>query len=629
MRTDRYRQYRDMIGSRFYEGRCPGEIIKTSDTGDKHLHGDAVTRIETSEGRTIYYKPRDCRSSELLGDINEVLFGIRMVPEQVMGDGFAFQKEVVRKIPETSDERSRYYHALGKITAVFYALGSSDMHKDNILCSTDGPVVVDTETVLCPKAKGVGGTGEFSVDYGEIFPDYKISVGECMVLPRFFALMQMSPMIPNEDCRPEGYVDVFIDGFVEGYERICNMNTEVNAILDRFSDIPIRYLLRSTQSYAVKIWRYQNAKSEEDRAKVIQSLEKGLSKTDIDHWRAVLDWEAKCIREGDIPYFGLISGGRALMGDIGRPPLISDYLEESPVDYAKWRIGRMGPEDMKVQIAYIRASLKHIDGWEKKTETEEAEVSVLSVEDAVSEVNIALEKLWDERIALSDGCCLWHTPLINGKVGCLFGIGEGFSGAALFAKACADSPLITGEYLKTAKELTRACYNNMALFAEYLLRDYPTPPEERVISRRFNGGFDLKDGLKGLLWALDTLRDTDPERTDKILDGFRSWCIGYDRETIFDELLSGLNDGDITDCIDGGGAGTALKILLTNDSDHIEDAGIILSKISSIREQIGCYRVYVNGRHQYFLPAFLRGSTGIAYTMLRYAEASSDNCRAK
>jgi hypothetical protein len=38
------------------------------------------------------------------------------------------------------------------------------------------------------------------------------------------------------------------------------------------------------------------------------------------------------------------------------------------------------------------------------------------------------------------------------------------------------------------------------------------------------------------------------------------------------------------------------------------------------KKETGCYQVFQRGRKQYFLPAFLRGSTGIAWVMLRYAE---------
>ncbi len=620
----RFEQYRELIGRAFYGGRDPGDITETSDTGDKHLHGDAVARIDTSEGKRIFYKPRDCRSTDLLGEVNEILFGVRMVPEQVEGNGFAFQKEVIKKIPGSDEEKQIYYSELGRLTAVFYALGSSDMHRDNILCTSEGPVVVDTETVLCPKAKGVGGTGEFSVDYGEIFPEYLMSVGESMVLPRFFGMMQMSPMIPVDKCRPDEYEQTFIDGFIDGYERICDRRDEIGKILDSFADIPLRYLLRSTQSYGIKIWRYQNAKSEEDRQKVIKSLYKGLSPEDIVHWRAVLDWEEECIREGDIPYFWLTAGGRALMGDISREPLIADYLELSPIDYAKWRMGRMNSKDMDVQIAYTRASLKHTDGWEKTDkDTGELPNGPLSVRDAVSEVEQMIKQLREECIPLSGDRALWHTPLINGRVGCLFGIGEGFSGVALFARKCADSPLITGECKDTARELAGFCFNDLASFAEFLLKDYPTPPEERAISRRFNGGFDPADGLKGLLIALDLMRDEDPQRTETILNAFGSWGIGYEQTNDPLSFIDGIPDGGISDRIEGGRAGKVLKLLSGIDrasDDSLTEAGVILAEMKGYKDRYGCYKVYMNGRRQYFLPAFLRGSTGIGYTMLRYAE---------
>ena len=51
-----------------------------------------------------------------------------------------------------------------------------------------------------------------------------------------------------------------------------------------------------------------------------------------------------------------------------------------------------------------------------------------------------------------------------------------------------------------------------------------------------------------------------------------------------------------------------------------EKAGRILLSMLERKKETGCYQVFQRGRKQYFLPAFLRGSTGIAWVMLRYAE---------
>ena len=80
-----------------------------------------------------------------------------------------------------------------------------------------------------------------------------------------------------------------------------------------------------------------------------------------------------------------------------------------------------------------------------------------------------------------------------------------------------------------------------------------------------------------------------------------------------------------TDVLEGGNVGLAYALLReaeTKDgfSDPLWEAGRILCRTVRRKTEAGCYRVFPSGRKQYFLPAFLRGTTGIAWVMLRYAE---------
>lgn len=634
---ERYAECRDQIRQSLFRGADPGEVVSVTGTGDRHLHGDSVSKIVTSGGYTLYYKPRDCRSAVLLGDLSCLLFGEQMVPDQLIRKGYAFQKAVVHQMPETELQRAGYYQKLGWLTALFYALGSTDMHNGNILCADGTPMVIDTETLLCAKADGVGGAGEFSVDYGEIFPDYLTSVGESMILPRFYGYRQTSPLVPEAGCISDVYEQAFIAGFREGYRKIIEYREEIKQILDHYADVPFRYVLRSTQYYAVRIQLYQNTKAPERQENILKGLEKGLSESDLRRWAPVLAWERSCIREGDVPYFWFCADGRDLMGDVDAEALIPGFLDRSPIRYAGWRMERMCEKDLGVQTAYIRASLKHFDGWEQPGSAMKSSIcrdsvnEILSVQDAVREAEETLLNLWDERIPLSDGCCLWHTPLVHGKVGCLFGLAEGFSGIAVFAHACAVSPLIAGEASNIAGKLSAACFRTLSTFGEYLLRTYPVPAEERLISRRFNGDYGFEDGLSGFLWAINQCRKENPGEADRILNGFRNWNTdpegGYDQTAL--QYLAGKlpNDGASceTDCLENGEAGKAAGYLAdagegTEADRMITDAGIIVNHIVQRKRKAGNYCVYRKGRHSYFLPAFLRGNTGIAYVLLCYAE---------
>ena len=152
---------------------------------------------------------------------------------------------------------------------------------------------------------------------------------------------------------------------------------------------------------------YRNAETEEAREAVLKRLEKGLSGEDLRYWAKVLDSERLFLREGNIPIFTVLAGERELLADRNAEVLIPDFLERSAIGDAKWRMGQMGEDDLRVQKAYIRANLKHIDvrTFEKKEETTFRENTVLSAKAVLEEVREALNRLWEERIPLSEGRC--------------------------------------------------------------------------------------------------------------------------------------------------------------------------------------------------------------------------------
>ena len=621
----RYRAHSAEIGRRFFDGQDPGAILSVYGTGDKHLHGESVLRVETEAG-TLYYKPRDCSCADFLAELNTSLFGEPMTPEQVSGEGYAFQKAVKKEVPAEGAPRTAYYRRLGRLAAVFYALGSTDMHGGNVLSAGEHPMVVDTETLLCARASDIGGTGEFSADLGDIFPEYRASVGECMVLPRFYAFRQNSPMLPGKGCTPGGYEAPFLDGFREGYRLLMARRGFVANLLEQWRGMPLRYVMRSTRSYYTILLAYMGAQDEAEREAALARLDKGLSPDELNRWRRVLDWERQSIREGDVPYFWFRAGETGLRGDVKGSVLIPDFLESSPIENAIRRLWRMDEQDLAVQSAYIRGNLRHIDGWENRVAkylkpTPKAPDTLpgsLTPDKALSEVSEALRLLWDERIPLSEGRALWHAPLISGKVGSLFGLGDGFSGVAVFCAACAASPLLNQEDAALARELSAACYRDLTAFGQYLLNCYPTPPEERTILRRFSGGFDFADGLGGYLWALARFGGEDANLTAQLLKGFENWNV----PAAFGEELAALErvaeqPWSGTDTLENGIARRAAAHLLRRET---EQAGRLLAWMTERKRDRGVFTVFPTGRRQYFLPAFLRGSLGPAYALLRYAE---------
>lgn len=630
---ERFEHHRQEIAQRFFQGADPVEITGISETGDRHLHGEAVLRLDTAAG-TIYYKPRDGAGTELLGQFNEMLFGERLVPEQISGRGYAFQKETERRIPAEGAERAAFYAWLGRLTAVFYALGSTDMHRFNVIPAGERPCVIDTETLLCAKAAGFGGAGDFPADYGEVFPEYRMSVGECMVLPRFYAGIQKSPLLPGDNCTPQGYENSFLDGFRTGYRAILENRTAAASLLEHYRYFAARYILRSTGAYNAIIAAYVSAGSDEERERVLARLEKGLDTEQRRQWQPILDWEASCVTEGDVPYFWFYAGERAIRGDRRDAWLIDDFLSISPVEYAKERMQSMDERDLAVQCDYIHASLRHIDDWTDPTAQylrvpviePKALPEPLPKEIAVGEAVEALHTLWAERIPLSGGRSLWHVPMIDGKAGSLFGLARGFSGVGVFCRAAARSSLLRETDTALAQELADACLQDMLAFGAYLLDEYPCLPEERVITRRFDGGLGFEDGLEGFLWALEYCRDAEDRKSTQMVEAFKRWNIGEPGEKTLETVLGTADRSwPDTDILSGGLAGRAAALLTAGrrgDSAALSKARQLLKWMYDRKEKNGAYMVFREGRRQYFLPAFLRGNAGIAGAMLYCAELS-------
>ncbi len=631
--AERLERHSAEISRRFFHSAAPVEITACAQTGDRHLHGETVLKLETSAGN-LYYKPRDGAGTELLGQLNELLFGERLVPEQITGREYAFQKEVVCKLPSEGEERAAFYHWFGRLTAVFYALGSTDMHCMNVIPSGSRPCAVDTETLLSAKAEDFGGSGDFPLSYGDVFPEYRMSVGECMVLPRFYALIQKSPLIPGDGCTPRGYEGDFINGFQAGYRTILDHRKAVYPLLERYRHYAVRYILRSTGAYNSILAQYAFCRTDVERGLVLGRLSKGLGSEERRRWQPILDWETSCLKEGDVPYFWIRADERALRGDREGARLMEDFFSVSPLEHAKERIRSMDERDLSVQCDYIRASLRHIDGWTNPTArflrspAVEPEVpsEPLSRQTAVNEAAHALHELRAERIMLSHGRCLWHIPLTGGKAGSLYGLAQGFSGVGVFCRAASRSPLLSQADAELAHELADACLRDMLLFASYLLSEYPDAPEERLITRRFDGGFGFENGLSGFLWALKICRDPGDRESGMLLEAFKRWNIDDGAEKMPDPVLgTAVSSRPDTDILSGGLAGRAACLLNSYrqaDTAAWDRAGRLLAWMYEQKEKNGSYRIFQAGRKQYFLPAFLRGSLGIAAVMLRYAELS-------
>lgn len=118
---------------------------------DQHFHGRSTIRVDAEKG-SFYYKPRDCRTDVLFGQIVDRWFSdIACVPDCVLGQGYAFCQNIPAAPASTEAEAGRYFRNLGGLCTLFQMFGTSDLHSENLVAQGVYPILVDMETILTPQ----------------------------------------------------------------------------------------------------------------------------------------------------------------------------------------------------------------------------------------------------------------------------------------------------------------------------------------------------------------------------------------------------------------------------------------------------------------------------------------------
>ena len=207
--------------------------------GDLHLHGRSTSVIETQRGRFVY-KPRDCgidrELRELVGRVMPDCLGI---PKCLVREGYGWSEYVGPGRGRLRRPRSELLlpPALGGACALMQALGGSDLHSANWICSGGLPVLVDVETALSP---GAGGSSDDKRAFPELATEERglpprrqplahtqqpaarsrLAGRELSVLLDDSGTTRCEPVLEREKAHGPGLSrPVFLAGLSEGYDR--------------------------------------------------------------------------------------------------------------------------------------------------------------------------------------------------------------------------------------------------------------------------------------------------------------------------------------------------------------------------------------------------------------------------
>ncbi|MET9829706.1 type 2 lanthipeptide synthetase LanM [Streptomyces sp. NPDC006385] len=134
--------------------------------GDAHRGGRTVCLVGWDDGTRAVFKPQQDNCRQLLStlrtllDADSTFFG-PLIPRSVVRPTHVWQEFVehadivsVDDIEETEAHGARYFRRFGRVTALLSMIGATDLHHENIIAVPEGPVVIDTETLVslpnCP-----------------------------------------------------------------------------------------------------------------------------------------------------------------------------------------------------------------------------------------------------------------------------------------------------------------------------------------------------------------------------------------------------------------------------------------------------------------------------------------------
>jgi lantibiotic modifying enzyme len=105
---------------------------------DPHRGGRSVAILTFEDGRRLVYKPRDVRADRAFGEVVHALAEASgqppmRTPAVLVRDGYGWVEHVVAFACSGPAAAERYHRRAGVLAALFHALGSRDMHQDNVL----------------------------------------------------------------------------------------------------------------------------------------------------------------------------------------------------------------------------------------------------------------------------------------------------------------------------------------------------------------------------------------------------------------------------------------------------------------------------------------------------------------
>lgn len=357
--------------------------------GDTHNYGKTVACLTFENGRKVIYKPRNLGIEDAFQKLLVVYNGWvdddrRLKTMRVINCEDHGIVEFIKHIRCDESTKSKYYFRCGELLAILYSLNASDMHFENLIACGEHPVIIDCETVISPffvrheteldrlekadslkrigllpvyigKGKNKTEVSGFGAVQGQKTP-YKVYKMENSGRGDARLVYDYQKFETGEnrvsDVLTEADKNDIRRGFMYGYEVILRNKQEYGrTIVELFSDVEIRVLLKNTANYSTMLNVLYNPDMlmDETSPKVLLCRDY-ISEGDPDD-ADVYKLENNALLRGDIPYFYTKVNGHDLFSD---NVILREYFNIDPMTQVERKIKMMSEEDMSFQSAIIQ-----------------------------------------------------------------------------------------------------------------------------------------------------------------------------------------------------------------------------------------------------------------------------------
>ncbi len=375
--------------------------------GDRHAGGRTPLVLVFRSGHRVVYKPRSLSLDRHFGELIDWLNAQGLHPDlrsvRVIDKGSHGWCELIDHRPCRSiDELADFYRRQGAYLALFYALGSSDFHRENLIAHGAYPVPVDLETLFSPDVnhradrraqrlayraiaesvlrvgllpRRVWGSDDRSgIDLSGLAGDpaqqtpfgvltWSDPHGEDVLrlvrrsLPLAPAINR--PVLDGEPIAAAEHGALIIDGFEHAYSLLRRLRPALCAEggpLAAFRRDEVRVVLRPTITYSTLLqesYHPDYLQDAADRDRLLDLL--WASVPYAEHLEAAVAFEQEDLRVGDVPRFISHAGQHDLWAGPGRE--VPHTFARSCLETAASRLGRLDDDDLVRQRWLVNASL--------------------------------------------------------------------------------------------------------------------------------------------------------------------------------------------------------------------------------------------------------------------------------